>query len=58
VLDLTVPVWEGREEGKWRAIVGPGIHSSSVGEQRDGAFTASRGKIRLLFSEFPMHSQT
>jgi hypothetical protein len=27
------------------------------GEQRDGAFTASR-VIRLLFSEFPIHSQT
>lgn len=58
VLDLTVPVW-GREGGRqWRAILGPDIHSSSVGEQRDGAFTASRVKIRLLFSEFTMHSQT
>jgi hypothetical protein len=55
VLDLTVPVWEREGGRQWR---GEGIHSSSVGEQRDAAFIASRVKIRLLFSELPMHSQT
>ena len=57
MLDLTVPVWEGTEEGNGGQYSDRHSFQFCWG-QRQGAFIISGLRIRLLFSGFLTHSQT
>lgn len=48
MLDLTLPVWEGAEEGNGGQYSDGAFHSSSVGGQRRRAFIGLRHEDKTL----------